>query len=99
MSSNERRQFDRLPISEDAIAVDEAGRRLGLVEQASGGGMLVRLEVPAEEFTLDRQLRITVVEPATGARNTIDMRVRYCQSDSLGLEFVTGRGAQTPEKA
>jgi len=87
---SDRRQFERLALSDDAVVLDESGRRLGLVSEASGGGMLVRLEVPPAEFEIGQRLRVTILEPALNIRHTIDVQVRYRQGDSLGVEFVTG---------
>jgi hypothetical protein len=86
----DRRQFERLLLPDDAVALDESGRRLGRVSQAGGGGMLILLEVPAAEFQVGQRLRVTVLEPATSIMHTLDIRVRYLHSDSLGVEFVAG---------
>jgi len=40
MSLN-RRQFERLKLSEDAIALDQSGKKLGKVSSAGGGGFLI----------------------------------------------------------
>jgi hypothetical protein len=88
----ERRQFERLDLSEDALVKDERGQRLGRVTQASGGGMLIALEVPVEQFALGSRMRVTISEPATQAEeHTIDVVVRYRQPGAIGVEFVTGR--------
>jgi PilZ domain-containing protein len=91
--SNNRRQFERFAIPEDAIAYDQTGCRLGRVTIAGGGGMTVILEDTAPQFTPGDRLRITVVEPERNIRHTIDTVVRHHQEHTLGLEFVTGRGA------
>src|SRR6266542_2925782 len=83
-----RRQFERLTLSDDAIVVDESGRRLGLVSQASGGGMLIRLEVPSAEFQIGQRLRVRILEPASNISHSIDIQVRYQNAESLGVEFV-----------
>ncbi|MFB3917932.1 MAG: PilZ domain-containing protein [Terriglobales bacterium] len=91
MSYPDRRQFERLALPDDAVALDDSGRRLGLVSHAGGGGMQIRLEVPPEEFAIGMRLRVNVREPATNINHSIDVVVRYIQSNSLGVEFVTGK--------
>lgn len=85
-----RRRFERLQLPADAVAMDDSGRRLGLVSQAGGGGMLIRLEVAPEEFAIGSHLRVNVREPARNINHTMDVVVRYVHSGSLGVEFVTG---------
>jgi hypothetical protein len=90
----DRRQFQRLELSDDAIAVDKSGRELGKVTQASGGGMMV---VPksaeiAKSLTQGERVQITVMEPGSQTRHTIDMVVRYSSVEKIGLEFVGGKG-------
>lgn len=93
MSIN-RRQYDRLQLSDAAYAVSEDGRQLGKVNQASGGGMLIitrdaggyvsEAEAPAvgERFT------VTIMEPRTQTSNRLDVIVRYKDGDKVGVEFV-----------
>jgi hypothetical protein len=94
--SSERRQFPRFTIPENAMAY-EGGRKLGRVSQAGGGGMLIDVVpegISPAEFPTGRRLRVTVVEPATGARTTIDVIVRYANATGVGAEFITGREAE-----
>jgi hypothetical protein len=86
----EQRRFERFAISENAVAVDSSGRTLGRVTMAGGGGMGIVLADPSFCAPLGQQLRITVVEPDTSIRHTIDAIVRYRQENTIGLEFVTG---------
>ncbi len=87
MSSH--RQFERFAISEDALATDAQGRLLGRVMTAGGGGMAIHLVDPAA-FVVGQQLRVTVVEPRSDIRHTIDVVVRYVHEGTAGVEFVTG---------
>jgi hypothetical protein len=90
MSSN-RRQFERLAISGEAIAIGEDGRKLGLVSYAGGGGMTIALD-PAHDkamFVLGSRLRVTVEEPSTGIRHNVLVAVKYVQDGHLGVEFVS----------
>ena len=90
----ERRQFERLAMSEDAIVFDQGGHRLGVVTQVSGSGMQVRLEAAGQQFRLGQQMRIRVLEPATQAQHSIDVVVRSCLTELLGMEFITGSSRQ-----
>jgi PilZ domain len=86
-----RRQFERLEITERAIAVNDRGVRLGPVAQAGGGGMLV---VAADPNTLQlmpvgKRMRLTIVEPDLGTSNTMDVEVVYERADHhVGMQFV-----------
>ncbi|HEU5402602.1 MAG TPA: PilZ domain-containing protein [Terriglobales bacterium] len=87
-----RRQFERLELTERAIAVNDRGVRLGPVTQAGGGGMLV---VAADADTLvlmppGKRMRVTIVEPELGTSNTMDVEVVYQRPDNrVGMQFVT----------
>ena len=86
-----RRQFERLEITERAVAVNDRGSQLGPVKQAGGGGMLVIAANP-EALTLmpvGRRMRVTIVEPELGISNTMDVEVMYRQDDNrVGMQFV-----------
>jgi hypothetical protein len=90
-----KRQFERLKLTEDAFATTDA-RRLGKISQAGGGGMLIR-SVPQPELAMlqvGRKLRIEIVEPKASTTHTIDVLVRYHHGDSVGVQFVTGDDAE-----
>jgi len=93
MSIN-RRQFDRLQISEAAYAVDESGRQLGKVGQASGGGMLIitrdagGYSAEAEAPEVGERFTVTIMEPHTQTSNVLDVIVRYKEGAKVGLEFI-----------
>ncbi len=89
-----RRQFERLQLTEDAFASTE-GQRLGKIFQAGGGGMLIR-GVPEQGragLPVGRKVRIEIVEPTASTTHTIDVVVRYHHGDAVGVEFVTGEEA------
>ena len=90
---SDRRRFERLELSDEAIAVDETGRELGKVTQASGGGMMVvpRSTDISASLSQGQRVQVTVLEPGSQTRHTIDMIVRYASADKIGLEFVGGR--------
>jgi hypothetical protein len=89
--SDERRQFERLEIPEDAIATDDGdGSELGRVSQAGGGGFLIYPATPAavKKLEVGRRLRVTIREPKSKASNTLDIEVRYRKGQALGVQFV-----------
>lgn len=88
----ERRRFQRLSITEHAYAIDDAGRQLGRVSLASGGGIQVQADsvAVAQQLSVGQKLRITVVEPGPDTRHTMDMIVRSREGTTIGLEFITG---------
>jgi hypothetical protein len=89
----DRRQFQRLPLTDDAVAVDKDGRELGKVSQASGGGMMIKPanRGVADSLSMGQQLQVTIMEPASQTANTIDVVVRYHDGEKIGFEFVTGK--------
>ncbi len=88
MTSN-RRQFERLDIPEEAIAIDESGRKLGIVSRAGGGGMTIALgDNLGHSFTPGSRLRV-IVEEASGNRHTLPVEVKYCHNGDLGVEFIS----------
>jgi hypothetical protein len=93
MSIN-RRQFDRLQLSEAAYAVGEDGRQLGKVSQASGGGMLILSRdsggytAEAEAPEVGERFTVTIMEPHSQTSNRLDVIVRYKDKEKTGLEFV-----------
>jgi hypothetical protein len=91
---SDRRRFERLELGDDAIAVDETGRELGKVMQASGGGMMVKPKSSevAASLAQGQRVQVTVMEPGSQTRHTIDMVVRYASAEKIGLEFVGGNG-------
>ncbi len=87
---NDRRQFLRIRVPEDAVALDEEGKKLGRVEEAGGGGLRVRLEAEAKPPATGSRTQITVVEPGSNnVIHTTKVLVRYCDGATLGLEFLS----------
>jgi hypothetical protein len=86
-----RRQFERLAISGEAIAVGEDGRKLGLVSHAGGGGMTITLAPEQGEvvFATGSRLRVAVEEPSTGIRHNLSVEVKYVLNGEMGVEFVS----------
>ena len=87
---NDRRQFLRIKVPEDAVALDEQGNKLGRVEEAGGGGMRVRLEAEEKAPAEGSRITIQVVEPGTDhVIHTASVLVRYREGTLLGLEFLS----------
>lgn len=86
-----KREFERLPIEEDAIALDENGRELGRVSRVSGGGFQIKPATTGVTAWLRPGVRIaiTVVETGSGVRNVFPVEVVYCEGESVGVKFVT----------
>jgi hypothetical protein len=89
-SNSNRRQFERLSLSEQAIVVDENGREIGPVKLVGGGGMLVCECQPEalEWLTPGKQMRVTIVEPELGTTNVMDVEVRYLDGNNAGMQFI-----------
>jgi hypothetical protein len=90
--SLKRRQFERLKLSEDAIALHSSGTKLGKVSSAGGGGFLIYPTSPEASglLTPGRRLTITVHEPKQNVNSTVDVEVRYIEGQAVGVEFVGG---------
>jgi hypothetical protein len=88
-----RRQFERLSLTERAFAVDAGGLALGPVRQVGGGGMLVCecLDARVAQLHVGEQMRLTIVEPDLGTTNVMDVEVRYITGNDIGMEFITLR--------
>jgi hypothetical protein len=94
MMSIDRRQFERLKLSEDAFAVDANGKELGKVSQAGGGGMLIisaQSPEAAQSLRPGERILVTVMEPKSQTANSIDVIVRYRNGAQVGVEFITGK--------
>lgn len=87
----DNRKYERLPV-EGAIVLDEAGRELGTVTVAGGGGFGIRLDtmMRLEPWPVGKRMRLTVVEVDTGARHDISIEIRYVHEGTLGVQFAAG---------
>ena len=86
----DRRQFLRIQVPEDAVALDEQGKKLGRVEEAGGGGMRIRLEAEGKTPAAGSRIKVTVVEPENkNVIHSASVLVRYCEGALLGLEFLS----------
>lgn len=87
---NNRRRFERLAITEHAVAVDENGRQLGPVKQASGAGMLIIAESDdiVRDLPVGKCMRVTIIEPQSGTATAMDVEVKSVIGKGVGMEFV-----------
>jgi hypothetical protein len=85
-----RREFERLEIEEDALALDEDGRELGRVSLVSGGGFQINTGslTAAERLVPGKRMIITVVEPNSGIRNVFPVEIVYREGEIAGAKFV-----------
>jgi hypothetical protein len=90
---DERRAFQRFPISDHAVAVDEKGVTLGRVAMAGGGGMTIHADSAAVAHRLapGTKLMVTVVEPDNKVSNTVNVEVRYAKGTEIGVQFISGK--------
>ncbi len=90
--ANERRQFPRLDLSEDAYAIDPSGQTLGRVRIVGGGGIELSAasSVVADQLAIGRRLRIEIIEPGSSSSHSLDVEVRSRRQRAIGLEFVGG---------
>jgi hypothetical protein len=95
MSDTNRRKHVRLEMTEHAVALDAHGREIGHVSHAGGGGVTIEAasEDSASKFEIGERLRVTILEPGTQTRNTIDMVLRRRVGKQLGFEFIIGNPA------
>lgn len=89
-SRDNRREFERLTLSEEAVALDANGKDLGHISLAGGGGFLIHPATPEaiQKLKVGTRLRITVSEPGSTARNTFHVEVRYRAGEALGCQFI-----------
>jgi hypothetical protein len=86
---DERRQFPRLSLEDEARVYNDGGEELGLVVQASGGGMRMKANssLVATSLAIGQRLRIRIFEPRSGANTVIRVEVRHRDGANLGFEF------------
>jgi hypothetical protein len=87
----EQRQFTRVKITEQAVAVDDRGLQLGKVKEVGAGGMMLA-EVSQEALMLmpvGRKLRINIIEPDTRTTTPLNVEVLYIRDDNVGVKFTS----------
>jgi len=86
----ERRHFQRLELADAALAIASDGLELGVITEASGGGLSVRVASDAafERLRPGAELRVRVVEG--GATEVAAFQARVCsvREGVAGLEFI-----------
>jgi hypothetical protein len=87
----EQRQFTRVKITEQAVAVNDRGLQLGKVKEVGAGGMMLA-EVSQEALMLmpvGRKLRINIIEPDTRTTTPLNVEVLYIRDDNVGVKFTS----------
>ncbi len=89
--SDDHRRFQRLPLPDKTVVLDEAGHPLGRLTLAGGGGIQIEdlTEDGKRVLQAGSRVRITIVEPAIAARHTVDIEVRYQLGNRVGAQFVS----------
>jgi hypothetical protein len=77
-------------MTDTARAFAEDGFELGLISQASGGGMSVEAASAAAlaRLQMGTKLKVTIVEDGSPARNSFRVEVRNLRGNVVGLEFL-----------
>ena len=85
----ERRRFPRIPLTDDARALDANGGELGRIAKISGSGVLIHCssDSVAEHLMDTGELRIIIVEPRSQTSSSVDVTVRYREGRNVGFEF------------
>lgn len=86
-----QRQFPRLKVTEQAIAVNERGLQLGRVKEVGAGGMTI---VAASQEALllmpvGRKMRVNVIEPGSKTTTTLHIEVLYVRDKNVGVKFAS----------
>jgi hypothetical protein len=87
--SDDRRNFPRLPVQDEAIVYNDRGKQVGRVTMASGGGFQLQADAlhVAQELEVGQRMRLTIEEPGPHNRHGVDVFVRYRQASVVGFEF------------
>lgn len=85
-----RRQYQRLDLTEDTLAIDLKGLELGRVSRAGGGGIQVMASSPEALvlMAVGNRMKLAVVEPATGTRTVVEVEVKFANGSCVGMQFV-----------
>jgi hypothetical protein len=86
-----QRQFPRMKLTEQTVAVNERGLQLGKVKEVGGGGMTI---VAANQEALllmpvGRKMRINVIEPDSKTTTTFHVEVLYIRERNVGVKFAS----------
>lgn len=90
----EQRQFQRLKVTEQMVAVNERGLQLGKLKEVGAGGMTI---VAANKEALllmpvGRKMLINVIEPGTKTTTPVNVEVLYVKDNNVGVKFATPDG-------
>lgn len=85
----ENRQFPRLKVTEQAVAVNERGLQLGKVKEVGAGGMMITAanQEALMLMPVGRKMRINVVEPGLKTTTPLNVEVLYVHTNDVGMKF------------
>ncbi len=85
----EQRQFPRMKITEQAVAVNERGLQLGKVKEVGAGGMMVAAanKEALMLMPVGRRMRINIIEPGSKTTTPLNVEVLYVRDNNVGLKF------------
>lgn len=94
MAVEQRRQFPRVKITEQAVAVNDRGLQLGKVKEVGAGGMMIT--AASQEalmlMPVGRKLRINVIEPGSKTTTPLTVEILYVRNNDVGVKFTTPSG-------
>ena len=85
----ENRQFPRLKITEQAVAVNDRGLQLGKVKEVGAGGMMITAanQEALMLMPVGRKMRINVVEPGLKTTTPLNVEILYVRTNDVGMKF------------
>ncbi len=94
MAVQQRRQFPRVKVTENTVAVNDRGLQLGKVKEVGAGGMMIT--AASEEalmlMPVGRKMRINVIEPGTKTTTPLTVEVLYVRNNDVGVKFTAPGG-------
>jgi len=89
-TTGNRREWQRLTLTEDALVLDDTGFELGRVAQVSGGGMLIYTssEDAQRRLAAGRKMCVSIQELTTKDTITMNIEVVHTRTNCVGVRFV-----------
>lgn len=90
----ENRQFLRLKVTEQAVAVNDRGLQLGKVTEVGAGGMMITAanQEALMLMPVGRRMRISVVEPGLKTTTPLNVEILYVRTNDVGMKFTNPEG-------
>lgn len=94
MAVDQRRQFPRVKVTEQAVAVNDRGLQLGKVKEVGAGGMMIT--AASQEalmlMPVGRKMRINVIEPGSKTTTPLSIEILYVRNNDVGVKFTAPGG-------